>query len=109
MARQNKWISLSQAGIKLGHDRSYVSLWLRRHPNSMPEEYLMETGTVKLISLDGIEWIKKQSKKEGVLVSNKGANGDQHLKLRLLGATLLVIHFTGRVRGTSREQLSRLI
>ncbi|WP_445623152.1 hypothetical protein [Lactiplantibacillus plantarum] len=68
MARQHEWISLSQAGIKLGHDRSYVSLWLRRHPNSMPEEYLMETGTVKLISLEGIEWIRKQTKKEGVLV-----------------------------------------
>ncbi|MDG2545477.1 hypothetical protein [Lactiplantibacillus plantarum] len=99
MARQTKWISLSQAGIKLGHDRSYVSLWLRRHPNSMPEEYLMETGTVKLISLEGIEWIKKQSKKEGVLVSSEVANGDQHLEIRLLGVTLLIIHFTGRVRG----------
>ncbi|WP_353726731.1 hypothetical protein ABVE96_16075 (plasmid) [Lactiplantibacillus plantarum] len=39
----------------------------------------METGTVKLISLEGIEWIKKQTKKEGVLVSNKGANGDQQI------------------------------
>lgn len=65
----------------------------------MPEEYLMETGTVKLISLEGIEWIKKQSKKEGVLVSNKGANGDQHLESQLPGVTLLTIHFTGRVRG----------
>ena len=99
MARQHEWISLSQAGIKLGHDRSYVSLWLRRHPNRMPEEYLMETGTVKLISLEGIEWIKKQSKKEGVLVSSRVANGDQHLEPQLLGVTLLTIHFTGRVRG----------
>ena len=99
MARQHEWISLSQAGIKLGHDRSYVSLWLRRHPNRMPEEYLMETGTVKLISLEGIEWIKKQSKKEGVLVSSRVANGDQHLESQLLGVTLLIIHFTGRVRG----------
>ena len=71
MARQHEWISLSQAGIKLGHDRSYVSLWLRRHPNRMPEEYLMETGTVKLISLEGIEWIRKQTKKEGVLVRSE--------------------------------------
>ena len=99
MARQHEWISLSQAAIKLGHDRSYVSLWLRRHPNSMPEEYLMETGTVKLISLEGIEWIKKQTKKEGVLVSSKSANEDQHLEARFLGVTLLIIHFTGRVRG----------
>ena len=99
MARQHEWISLSQAGIKLGHNRSYVSLWLRRHPNSMPEEYLMETGTVKLISLKGIEWIKKKTKKEGVLVSSRVANGDQHLELHLLGVTLLTIHFTGWARG----------
>nr|WP_284706768.1 hypothetical protein [Latilactobacillus sakei] len=99
VARQHEWISLSQAGIKLGHDRSYVSLWLRRHPNRMPEEYLMETGTVKLISLEGVEWIRKQTKKEGVLVSSRVANGDQHLELRLLGVTLLTIHFTGWTRG----------
>ena len=65
----------------------------------MPEEYLMETGTVKLISLEGIEWIRKQTKKEGVLVSSSVANGDQHLELRLLGVTLLIIHFTGWARG----------
>ena len=64
----------------------------------MPEEYLMETGTVKLISLEGIEWIKKQSKKEGFLVSSRVANRDQHLEIRLLGVTLLIIHFTGLVR-----------
>ncbi len=64
----------------------------------MPEEYLMETGTVKLISLEDIEWIKKQSKKEGVLVSSRVANRDQHLEIRLLGVTLLIIHFTGLVR-----------
>ena len=65
----------------------------------MPEEYLMETGTVKLISLEGIEWIRKQTKKEGVLVSSRVANGDQHLEVTILGVTLLTIHFTGRVRG----------
>lgn len=65
----------------------------------MPEEYLMETGTVKLISLEGIEWIRKQTKKEGVLVSSRVANGDQRLELRLLGVTLLTIHFTGWARG----------
>lgn len=65
----------------------------------MPEEYLMETGTVKLISLEGIEWIRKQTKKEGVLVSSRVADGDQHLELRLLGVTLLTIHFTGWARG----------
>ena len=48
---------------------------------------------------DGIEWIKNHIKKEGVLVSSRVANGDQHLELQLLGVTLLTIHFTGRVRG----------
>ena len=66
----------------------------------MPEEYLMETGTVKLISLEGIEWIKKKTKKEGVLVSSSSANEDhQHLEVTILGVTLLTIHFTGWARG----------
>jgi hypothetical protein len=60
---------------------------------------LMETGKVKLISEDGIEWIKKHIKKEGVLVSSEVANEDQHLEVTILGVTLLTIHFTGRVRG----------
>jgi hypothetical protein len=60
---------------------------------------LMETGKVKLISEDGIEWIKNHIKKEGVLVSSEVANEDQHLEPQLLGVTLLTIHFTGRVRG----------
>ena len=64
---------------------------------------MLGSGKSKLISDEGIEWIKKHIKKEGVLVSSRVANGDQHLKLRLLGATLLIIHFTGRVRETSRE------
>jgi hypothetical protein len=60
---------------------------------------LMETGKVKLISEDGIEWIKNHIKKEGVLVSSEVANEDQHLEVTILGVTLLIIHFTGRVRG----------
>ena len=60
---------------------------------------LMETGKVKLLSEDGIEWIKNHIKKEGVLVNSEVANGDQHLEVTILGVTLLTIHFTGRVRG----------
>jgi transposase len=104
-----EWYNLGQASQKLGRSRSYVSLWLRRHKGEVPENMIMEGGKSKLISAQGIEWIRDHIKKEGVLVSNSSANGDQHLKLRLLGATLLIIHFTGRDRGTSREQLSRLI
>ena len=76
-----------------------MSVWLRRHPNELPSEMLMETGKVKLISEDGIEWIKNHIKKEGVLVSSEVANEDQHLEVTILGVTLLTIHFTGRVRG----------
>ena len=104
-----EWYNLGQASQKLGRSRSYVSLWLRRHKGEVPENMILEGGKSKLISAQGIEWIRDHIKKEGVLVSSRVANGDQHLKLRLLGATLLIVHFTGRVRGTSREQLSRLI
>ncbi|MBF7105278.1 hypothetical protein I6H67_00250 (plasmid) [Pediococcus pentosaceus] len=106
---KEEWYNLGQASQKLGRSRSYVSLWLRRHKGEIPENMIMEGGKSKLISVQGIEWIRDHIKKEGVLVSNSSANGDQHLKLRLLGATLLIIHFTGRDRGMSREQLSRLI
>lgn len=106
---KEEWYNLGQASQKLGRSRSYVSLWLRRHKGEVPENMILEGGKSKLISAQGIEWIRDRIKKEGVLVSNSSANGDQHLEIRLLGVTLLTIHFTGRVRGTSREQLSRLI
>lgn len=100
VVKKQKWFSLSQASIKLKRGNTYVSVWLRRHPNELPSEMLMEAGRVKLISDEGIEWIKKHIKKEGVLVSNSSANGDQHLEVAILGVTLLIIHFTGRVRGS---------
>lgn len=98
MVKKQKWFSLSQASIKLKRGNTYVSVWLRRHPNELPSEMLMEAGRVKLISDEGIEWIKKHIKKEGVLVSNSGANEDKYLILRVLGKALN-IHFTGRARG----------
>ncbi|VDG34025.1 hypothetical protein [Lactobacillus rhamnosus] [Lactiplantibacillus mudanjiangensis] len=100
MVKKQKWFSLSQASIKLKRGNTYVSVWLRRHPNELPSEMLMEAGRVKLISDEGMEWIKKHIKKEGVLVSSSSANGDQHLEVAILGVTLLIIHFTGRVRGS---------
>lgn len=60
---------------------------------------MLGSGKSKLISDEGIEWIKKHIKKEGVLVSSEVANGDQHLELGLLGVTLLTIYFTGWARG----------
>ncbi|MCT1172661.1 hypothetical protein EFM01_13730, partial [Lactococcus lactis] len=43
------------------------------------------SGNSKMISEQGIEWIKENIKKEGVLVSNSGANEDKYLILVLLG------------------------
>ncbi|WP_035462956.1 hypothetical protein [Lentilactobacillus hilgardii] len=98
MTGNQEWYSLTQANQKLGRGRNYVSNWINRH-QEFPEQFLLGSGTNKLISDEGIEWIKNHIKKEGVLVSNGTANGDQHLEARFLGVTLLIIHFTGRVRG----------
>lgn len=76
MVKKQEWFSLTQASSKLKRKNTYVSNWLRRHPNELPSEMLMEAGRVKLISDEGIEWIRKHIKKEGVLVSNSSANGD---------------------------------
>lgn len=100
MANKQKWHSLAQASRELGHGRNYVSAWLSRHREEFPDELMLGSGKSKLISDEGIEWIKKHIKKEGVLVSRKGANEDQHLETAILGVTLLTIHFTGRVRGS---------
>lgn len=100
MANTQKWHSLAQASRELGHGRNYVSAWLSRHREEFPDELMLGSGKSKLISDEGIEWIKKHIKKEGVLVSRKGANEDQHLETAILGVTLLTIHFTGRVRGS---------
>lgn len=99
MAKNQEWYSLTQANQKLGRGRSYVSNWIKRHQEEFPDRFLLGSGTNKLISDEGIEWIKKHIKKEGVLVSSKSANEDQHLESQFLGVTLLTIHFTGRARG----------
>ena len=98
MAENQEWYSLTKASEKLGYGRTYVSLWLRRHKDDFPSSMLMESGNSKMISEQGIEWIKENIKKEGVLVSNSGANEDKYLILRVLGKALN-IHFTGRARG----------
>ena len=96
--KSSEWHSLSKASEILGNGTSYVSLWLRRHEKDMPEGMVIGSGKSKLISDQGIEWIKKNTKKEGVLVSNSGANEDKYLILRVLGKALN-IHFTGWARG----------
>ncbi|SYW14931.1 hypothetical protein [Oenococcus oeni] len=106
MTNKQKWHSLAQASRELGHGRNYVSAWLSRHKEEFPEELMLGSGKSKLISDEGIEWVKKHVKKEGVLVSNSSANGDWHLESAVLGFVLLIIHFTGRVRGTSSNSVS---
>ena len=63
--KSSEWHSLSKASEILGHGTSYVSLWLRRHEKDMPEGMVIASGKSKLISDQGIEWIKKNTKKEG--------------------------------------------
>ena len=103
MTKKQAWFSLAQASLKLERGNTYVSVWLRRHPDELPSEMLMETGKVKLISEDGIEWIKNHIKKEGVLVSNQTTHEDCNLETQLLGFTLSSYYFTilrGGPRGT---------
>ncbi len=64
MANKQKWHSLAQASRELGHGRNYVSAWLSRHRKEFPEELMLGSGKSKLISDEGIEWIKKHIKKE---------------------------------------------
>lgn len=89
--KSSEWHSLSKASEILGHGTSYVSLWLRRHEKDMPEGMIIASGNSKLISDQGIEWIKKNTKKEGVLVSNKRAFEDKYLILPLLDKALITI------------------
>lgn len=98
VAENQEWYSLTKASEKLGYGRTYVSLWLRRHKDDFPSSMLIESGNSKMISEQGIEWIKENIKKAGVLVSNSSANEDKYLILRVLGKALN-IHFTGWARG----------
>ncbi|AUJ31013.1 MAG: hypothetical protein ABF991_09980 [Liquorilactobacillus hordei] len=100
MTNKQEWFSLVQASKELNRGNTYVSVWLRRHPDELPNEMIMETGRVKLISKDGIKWIKQHTKKEDVLVSSNSANEDQYLKKTVLGDILSIIHFKGRARGS---------
>lgn len=86
--KSSEWHSLSKASEILGNGTSYVSLWLRRHEKDMPEGMVIASGKSKLISDQGIEWIKKNAKKEGVLVSSKRAFEDKYLILPLLDKAL---------------------
>lgn len=65
----NNWHTLSSASRLLGKGNTYVSLWLRRH--DIPDEMVMSSqGKVYLISQDGMEYIRNNTKKEGVLMAS---------------------------------------
>ncbi len=82
MTKKQEWFSLAQASLKLERGSTYVSVWLRRHPNELPSEMLMETGKVKLISEDGIEWIKNHIKKRASSSAVELLTGISTWKLR---------------------------
>jgi hypothetical protein len=56
-----EWYSVTQANHKLGRGRNYVSSWIKRHPE-FPDQFLLGSGTNKLISDEGIEWVKNHIK-----------------------------------------------
>ena len=65
----NNWHTLSSASHLLGKGNTYVSLWFRRH--DIPDEMVMSSqGKVYLISQDGMEYIRNNTKKEGVLMAS---------------------------------------
>jgi len=82
VTKKQEWFSLAQASLKLERGSTYVSVWLRRHPNELPSEMLMETGKVKLISEDGIEWIKNHIKKRASSSAVELLTGISTWKLR---------------------------
>lgn len=59
------WYSLSEASRILGRSRNYTSLWLKRHGSTMPKEMTFEIGGKKVISQEGVEFIKNNTKKLG--------------------------------------------
>lgn len=60
-----QWYSLSEASRVLGYSRNYVNMWLLRHGKSLPKEMIFEIGGRKVISKEGIEFIKNNTKKLG--------------------------------------------
>lgn len=65
-----QWYSLSEASRRLGYSRSYISLWIRRHGETLPKEMFFEIGEKKVISEQGIEFIKNNTKKLGDRLRN---------------------------------------
>lgn len=65
-----QWYSLSEASRRLGYSRSYISLWIRRHGETLPKEMFFEIGGKKVISEQGIEFIKNNTKKLGDRLRN---------------------------------------
>ena len=97
--KENNWYTFSEGSKKLGKSHSYLYKSMKDRPELFKSTMIQKQGRIWLISDEGLNYIKKNTKKEGVLVSSRVANGDQHLEPQLLGVTLLTIHFTGRVRG----------
>lgn len=60
-----QWYSLSEGSRKLGYSRNYINMWLLRHGKFLPKEMIFEIGGRKVISEQGIEFIRNNTKKLG--------------------------------------------
>lgn len=87
----SEWYSLAEASRVLGKEKTYVSQWVRSHPDDIPADMIKTiSGTnVKLISESGLEIIKnKPRKKESVRVRNSSSHKD-YLEGQFPSVTLL--------------------
>lgn len=101
MEGRTKWYELNEVSKQLGFNKDYASKWLSRHREELPKEMLIESesGKTRLISEEGIKWIRANTKKEGALVSSNSADEDKYLICAVLGKAPNV-HFTGWDRGS---------
>lgn len=65
MSENKVWYSLKEASLELGYCKSYMSIWLHRHSKELPNGVLIEAGKSKIISKEGIQWIKHHTNKVG--------------------------------------------
>ena len=89
------WYNLSKASAKMGYGSTYVSVWLRRHKDEVPDGMVLQSGNSKLISDKGIEWLKASIKKGGALANSSSVCEDKYLKLSILGNTPLSFYRVG--------------
>ena len=86
--KENNWYTFSEGSKKLGKSHSYLYKSMKDRPELFKSTMIQKQGRIWLISDEGLNYIKKNTKKEGVLVSNKRAFEDKYLILLLLDKAL---------------------